>query len=572
MHEVTTEVTLVVVVGILIIGAVATIANRIGVAAPLLLVVLGAGIALVPAAPHIEVPPEVFLTIILPPLLYTAALKVPAVDFRRNLRVIGYLSVVLVAVSALAVALVVQAIWPIVGFAAALALGAVVAPPDAVAATALGKRLGLPPRVVTILEGEGLINDATALVLLSTAVAAITRAGNSDVEAGPLVGDFALAVLVALVIGALVGYATVRIRQHASDRAIDTAISLATPFLSFLAAEALHGSGIVAVVVTGLVIGNRSQMRIRATRRAQESATWGTFSVIVENGVFLTMGMQLPTVLSAVDAGERHLLGVVLVGLLLCAVLLVVRFASMPPLMWWLRGTAVRRRRDHERLAQRLERLDTTTKRGAKLQRAHDMRGHDIVALDDQRLGWRDMLAIGWAGMRGVVTVAAVQTLPAETPMRAELVLAAFVVAIVTLLAQGGTLAWLVKLLRLTHDGTERHRQELDALLGETIEAGIDAMQREADARGMDEALVEAAGERMRSRRAWAAHVAEVDPDDASTDVAQIARLRHLAVDAERRWLDQVRRTGRFDSSTVSVVQRIIDREEIGLQADEDEH
>lgn len=568
----TTEVTLVVVVGILIIGAVATIANRIGIAAPLLLVVLGAGIALVPGVPEVEVPPEVFLTIILPPLLYTAALKVPAVDFRRNLRVIGYLSVILVAVSALVVALVVQSIWPVVGFAGALALGAVVAPPDAVAATALGKRLGLPPRVVTILEGEGLINDATALVLLSTAVAAITRLGNSDVEAAPLVLDFAIAVLVALVIGALVGYATVRIRQYATDRAIDTAISLATPFLSFLAAEALQGSGIVAVVITGLVIGNRSQVRIRATRRGQESATWGTFSVIVENGVFLTMGMQLPAVLEAVDAGERHLLAVVLVGLLLCLLLLVVRFASMPPLLWWLRGHAKRRRRDHQRLAQRLEQLGSESKRSGKLQRVHDRRGHDIIALDDQALGWRDMLAIGWAGMRGVVTVAAVQTLPPETPMRAELVLAAFVVAIFTLLVQGGTLAWLVRLLGLTHDGSARRRQELDELLGETIEAGIDAMQRDADLQGIDEALVEAAGERMRSRRAWAAHVAEVDPDDASTDVAQIARLRHLAVDAERRWLDQVRRTGRFDSGTVKMVQRIIDREEIGLQADEDEH
>lgn len=572
MHSVATEATLVVVVGILIIGAVATIANRIGVAAPLLLVVLGAGIALVPGAPQIEVPPEVFLTIILPPLLYTAALKVPVVDFRRNLRVIGYLSVVLVAVSAFAVAIVVQSIWPVVGFAAALALGAVVAPPDAVAATALGKRLGLPPRVVTILEGEGLVNDATALVLLSTAVAAITRIGDSEVEAAPLVADFAVAVLVALVIGTVVGYATVRIRQFAADRAIDTAISLATPFLAFLAAEALRGSGIVAVVVAGLVIGNRSQARIRATRRAQESATWGTFALIVENGVFLTMGMQLPAVLGAIDSGDWHLLEVIAIGLLLCFVLLVVRFAALPPLLWWLRHHAERRRRDHARLGERLAVIEPATKRRAKLQRAHDIRGHDIAALDDQRLGWRDLLAIGWAGMRGVVTVAAVQTLPESTPMRAELVLVAFVVASVTLLVQGGTLSFLVRLLRLSRDGSERKRQQLDALLGETIEAGIGAMQREADARGIDEALVEAAGERMRSRRAWAAHVAEVDPDDATTDVAQIARLRHLAVDAERNWLEQVRRSGRFDSSTVSAVQRIIDREEIGLQADEDEH
>ncbi|MET4099156.1 NhaP-type Na+/H+ or K+/H+ antiporter [Agrococcus sp. UYP10] len=572
MHDVATEVTLVVVVGILLIGAVATIANRIGVAAPLLLVLLGAVIALVPGSPEIVVPPEVFLTIILPPLLYTAALRVPAVDFRRNLRVIGYLSVVLVALSALAVALVLQSIWPVIGFAAALALGAVVAPPDAVAATALGKRLGLPPRVVTILEGEGLLNDATALVLLTTAVAAIERPGSSEVEGAALVGDFALAVVVALVVGVVIGYATVLVRQLAGDRAIDTAISIATPFVSFLAAESLRGSGIVAVVVTGLVIGNRSQIRIRATRRAQESATWSTFSVIVENGVFLTMGMQLPAVITAVDAGERHLAGVVAVGLLLCAVLLAVRLAALPPLLAWLRHHAGRVQRGHARLAERLDSVDTSTKRGARLRYAHIVRGHDITALRDQRLGWRDTLAIGWAGMRGVVTVAAVQTLPADTPMRAELVLAAFVVAIVTLLVQGGTLSFLVRALGVGKNASDRRRAELESLVGEAIDAGIEAMRREAEVNGIDEMIVEVASERMLARRDWAAHVAEVDPDDPSTDVAQISRLRHVAIEAERVWLDRVRRTGRFDSSTVAVAQRIIDREEIGLQADEDEH
>jgi NhaP-type Na+/H+ or K+/H+ antiporter len=567
-----TEATLVVVIGILLIGAVATVAKRIGVAAPLLLVVLGAGIALVPGTPEIVVPPEVFLTIILPPLLYTAALRVPAVDFRRNLRVIGYLSVVLVAVSALVIALVLQAVWPVVGFAAALALGAVVAPPDAVAATALGKRLGLPPRVVTILEGEGLLNDATALVLLATAVAAIQRPGSSEVEGGALAGDFALAVVVALVIGTVVGYATVRIRQLATDRAIDTAISIATPFVAFLAAESLRGSGVVAVVVAGLVIGNRSQVRIRATRRAQESATWGTFSLIVENGVFLTMGMQLPAVLAAVDEGERHLAGVLGVSLLLCAVLLVVRLLALPPLLAWLRHHAGRARREHDRFEARIASVDPASKRAARMRHAHLVRGHDLRALQAQRLSWRDTLVLGWAGMRGVVTVAAVQTLPENTPMRAELVLVAFIVAIVTLLVQGGTLPLLVRALGLARDRSARQRAELDSLVGEAIDAGVEAMRREAEAMGVGAEILEVASERLLARRAWAAHVAEVDPDDATTDVAQIARLRHAAIEAERVWLDRVRRSGRFDSETVAVAQRIIDREEIGLQADEDEH
>ncbi len=200
------------------------------------------------------------------------------------------------------------------------------------------------------------------------------------------------------------------------------------------------------------------------------------------------------------------------------------------------------------------------------------MRGHDLTAFRDQKLGWRDTLAIGWAGMRGVVTVAAVQTLPAETPLRAELVLVAFVVASVTLLVQGGTLALLVRVLRLGRDGSQRRREELESLVGEAIDAGVEAMRREANANGIEEAIVDVASERMLARRAWAAHVAEVDPDDATTDVAQISRLRHIAIEAERVWLDRVRRSGRFDSGTVAVAQRIIDREEIGLQADEDEH
>lgn len=208
-------------------------------AAPLPLVVVGAALSAIPSTPLIQVNPHVILGVVLPPLLYAAALQMPFVDFRRNLRVITSLAVVLVALSAAAAGLVVHAALPAVPLALAFAVGAVVAPPDAVAAISLGKRLGLPRRVVTILEGEGLVNDATALVL-------------------------------------------------------DVAIALVVPFVAFLLAEEVHASGIVAVVAAGLTLGNRAPGRVPAARRRAEEANWATFSMVVENGVFLLKGYPLP--------------------------------------------------------------------------------------------------------------------------------------------------------------------------------------------------------------------------------------------------------------------------------------
>lgn len=606
MHTETTEVTVLIVVGILIIGAVSTVARRIGVAAPLLLVAIGAGIALVPGAPQIEVEAEVILTVVLPPLLFAAALKVPAVDFRRNLEVIVFLSVVLVAASAFAVAAAVQSLWPVVGFATALALGAVVAPPDAVAATALGRRLGLPPRVLTILEGEGLVNDATALVLLSTASAA--AATGAAFEVGATIGDFAWAVLSALAVGAATGLLNVLVRSRVHDQALDTAISVTTPFLAFLAAEVLGGSGVVAVVIAGLLVGNRGVTRIPAEARLNERTTWESFLLIVENGVFFTMGLQLPIVVGSVIAdGPGSLWPVIGLSALVWGVLVAVRFALLPPLLLWLRARARSREREHLVREQRLRtvnqvvagRPDIAGKPQVRrrLDRAQQriVRGrNDITALRDQRLGWGDTAVIGWAGMRGVVTVAAVQTLPADGELRDRLVLVAFLVAVATLLVQGATLPALVRLLRLRRDTRAEELQELSELIGELTSAAEAAIHAAAASGGYDTRIVDDAVRRTRSRRVWfeqlareeqpgeepepapkadaasaSASQAETGPDvQAPGSLTQLVTLRRRALAAQRTLLAEARGDGSHSSIVLARAQELIDRDEIALEFD----
>ncbi|WP_153504854.1 cation:proton antiporter [Cumulibacter manganitolerans] len=574
MHHVTTQWTFILVVGIILIGAVGYFAGKIGVAAPLLLVVAGAVLSLIPVVPDFSVSPEVILTVLLPPLLYSAARKVPAVDFRRNLRVIVFLSVALVAISAVAVGLVVHAIWPTVGLALAIALGAVVAPPDAVAATALGKQLGLPPRVLTILEGEGLVNDATALVLLSTALSAAAGAGQG-VSVWGAVGAFAWAVTGAVLVGGLVGLLVVQVRRALVDPVLDAALSVATPFIAFLPAEAVGGSGVVAVVVAGLVVGNRGQSRIRAAHRLTEASTWNTFTMIVENGVFLTMGLQLPGVIAAVDARNLHIVEVVGVGALVAVLLVVVRYAVLPPLLLTLRRVARERARRYAAMGERLEAItEVPPGREGRLERiraAYRRKQNDLSALRDQALGWRDTAVIGWAGMRGVVTVAAVQTLPREHPYYTELVLVAFTVATLTLLVQGGTLPLLVRVLHLQRDTRARDREEMLEVISEMTDVGVQAITEAATDRDADPHAVELAIRRTTARRPWFAHAVEVDPDDPDNDVAQFVDLRRSALAAQRVWLAETRREGRHSSDSIARAQRLVDHDEVALAAESEE-
>lgn len=637
--EPTQLIVLVVVAVILVIGVVSFFAGRIGVAAPLALTVVGVGVGAIPAVPPFDLNPHVVLTVILPPLLYAAARQVPFVDFRRNLRVIGFLAITLVVVSAVLVGVVVSLIWAL-PLALGIALGAVVAPPDAVAATSLGKRLGLPRRIVTILEGEGLVNDATALVLLSTMLAIVSL--TTKTPSGWMIAlTFLWAVVGAVIIGGVLGAVSVALRRRLTDPVLDAALSLVVPFVAYLAGELVHSSGVVAVVVAGIFVGNQGAYRIRASFRLTESGTWRIVTLLLENAVFLYMGFQLWPVVGEVAKGDDLASTLEVAGLLI-VLLIGIRFAAMPPLLWTIRRRYHQRAEQAEKTAARFDNITeedferraahfqqlgitqspfkgftrrlrarlgivTPNDRAARdeivekmdelkknptatavqideTQRARfamafqnfrkrlDQQSNDLTAERDQALGWRDGVILGLSGMRGVVTVAAVQTIPAGAPMRDSLILVAFAVAIVTLVVQGLLLPPVVRRLHPVDDAPGSERAEVVELRKQMKEAGdaaIAAAVERGEASGVPirpEVLTEV----NEQEETWIGRLelwSTADLTDPGNAVVQFQKLRQVQMDAERAALRDAYERGAFSSDAIRVLRNALDSEEISLNA-----
>src|SRR5689334_21205536 len=269
------------------------IAEKTRLPAAALLTVAGIAYAFLPG-PNVGLDPHLVLTLVIPPLLYSAALDSSLVAIKQNLRTVVSLSVVLVLVTALLIGVGFQMFVAGATLAAGVALGAAVAPPDPVAALAVGRRAGLPPRLMTLIQGEGLLNDATALTTLTVAVAA-ARSGEFD--AWSAVGQFVLAAAGGVVVGWLVALAVRAARRWSNDPMALNAVSLATPFVAYLAGEALHVSGVLAVVVAGLVVGHDGSRLVSGASRLQVSAVWRLVDYLLEGFVFLLIGQQLPTVI-----------------------------------------------------------------------------------------------------------------------------------------------------------------------------------------------------------------------------------------------------------------------------------
>ena len=308
-------------------------------------------------------------------------------------------------------------VLPGVAVAAALALGAVVAPPDAVAAAALGRRLGLPRKVATLLEQESLVNDAAALIALTVAVSALT----SSPSAPEVAGDFVWAVVGAVLIGLAVAAVLAMVRARLRDPVLDTLISFVAPYLAFLPAEEVHASGVLATVVTGLTLAHLSPRVQTASARVTEAITWRTVAFVLENAVFLVIGLQLPGLLS--DAGDSELGAGRIVAV--CA-----GGARRPP------SSPGSSSSSGWPGSSRRARPGCGARRGATA----------VAGL------------VSWAGMRGVVTLAAAQLLPEDLPDREVLLLAAFTVVVGSLLVQGSTLPWLVRRVGLPGAGPGRGR------------------------------------------------------------------------------------------------------------------
>jgi CPA1 family monovalent cation:H+ antiporter len=498
----------------------AALARRIGVLAPILLVVLGLALSFVPGFPQFRLEPELVLVGILPPLLYVAALETSVPAFRFNLRPILLLAVGLVLFTAFAVGVVVHLLLPEVPFAACLALGAVVAPPDAVAATAVARRVGLPRRVVTILEGESLLNDATALVLLRVATMATigTSVGVTDVGRE---------VLVATGGGVLVGVAGVVVfgflHRRISDPLLDNAVSLLVPFAVVLAAEQIHASGVVAVVVAGLGIGHRMPLLLSAASRLQIGAFWRLARFLLEGLVFLLVGLQLREVVRGLDEPAGFLAGITAAVL---ATVVLARFAWIFPATYLTRLVPRVRQRDPAPLA-------------------------------------KFPVVLGWAGMRGVVTLAAALALPltlaeARPYPRQLFVWLAFAVIVVTLVAQGATLPAVARRLRLPPDdpvadalsvanvqqqASHAAGERLDALAGTAPEAVVDRLRR-----GLQE----------RTNLAWE----RLGGTGRETPSHAYGRLRQEMIDAEREVFRAARDAGRIPEEALVQAYRDLDLEE----------
>jgi NhaP-type Na+/H+ or K+/H+ antiporter len=453
------------VLAVLAIAAATTIGPKFGVASPLILVVVGILVSLLPFVPPVDIEPQWILAGILPPLLYSASVSMPSMNFRREFGAIGGLSVLLVVISSVVLGVFFSWAIPGLDLAWGIALGAIVSPTDAVA-TSIVKRSGVSPRVVAILEGESLLNDATALVLLRAAIAAAA----ASFAVGTVVWTFTYSVAIAVAFGWVVGRLNLIVRARVTDATVNTVISFTVPFIASLPAEALGASGLVAAVVAGLVTGSRAPRVLSPQHRLSDAQNWRTVELVLEGMVFLTMGLQLFGIVQKVEEVHEGVLPAALVagGALLLTIL--VRAAYVAPLLQSLG----RRTRRSEKLRPRIETMqqriaDADSDPAALVRsggpgagRAPSVRDvgrfttrlrrtlADIDYFTGAPLGWREGAVVVWAGMRGAVTVAAAQSLPLgdATPSRPVLVLVAFLVAAGSLLIQGGTLGWFLRVVR----------------------------------------------------------------------------------------------------------------------------
>jgi monovalent cation/hydrogen antiporter len=449
-----------VVVGAIVVTAVA---HRRGMEPALIIVVIGIVVSFMPGFEAPELDSHILLSLVLPPLLYSAALDFSFPTFLRNIRPILGLGVGLVVVTAFAVALVSS--WLVLvplTFGTALVLGAIVAPPDAVTAVAVGRKLGLPKRVMAILTGESLINDAAALTLFSIAVAEV--AGGHTFIQNPFL-LFVYSAVVGPVVGAALGYVTLWIRRRLANPGLETVQGLVVPFAAFICAEELHASGVLAVVVAGFVVGNGT-LGAGYQTRLQERYVWNSVDVLLEAFVFAYIGLHLRFVLQDLREAHDSVAQVAVASAIVLLIVLVIR----PLSVFAMFGRSKLSSHVESRLSVPVPTFGGRGALGTK--RREKPLNKWRSRIDRRTLSWQENVVVSWTGMRGVVTLAAAAAIPATTvdgapfPERATIQAIAFVVSVGTLLIQGWTLPPLIKRLhlsRFTDDHTADREEERKA-------------------------------------------------------------------------------------------------------------
>jgi Na+/H+ antiporter len=523
------EVALGLVVLVTVVCAGSALGRKLNVSVPLLLVLAGVAGSFLPFVPRIELNPELVLVGLLPPLLYAAALRISLFDFGSNRRAIGLLSVGYVIFGTIAVGLVVWWLFPEIPLAGAMALGAVVAPPDAVAATAIARKVGMPRRIVSILEGESLVNDATALVCLRAAIAALS----GSVSVARVAGDFLVAAGGGLAVGLAAAYILTEFRKRIRNVAINTSTSLMAPFLAYLPAEAIHASGVLAVVVTGLVMGAKAPSMPNGAARLSQRSNWNTVQFLLENSVFLLIGLQVRTIIDGVQDDSLGM-GRIWAG---CAVILLAVLVLRP--VWAFPATY-------------LPRLIPA------------------VGRHDPAPPWQYAAIVSWAGMRGVVTLAAVLVLPANLEHRSVLILAAMVVVGGTLVFQGLTLPALVRLLRVQGPDPREDALNQASLVQLATAAGVERLEELRAENDPPEVL--AMLKRRTQERGLAAWERLGRPSaEAAPPSQRYARLRLAMLEAERATVLELRRGGEYAHEILSNVLDQLDVEESMLDIALDE-
>jgi Na+/H+ antiporter len=492
---------------------------------PILLVLGGLGVGFVPGMPAIELPPDLVLVAVLPPLLYGAAFFTSLREFRANVRQISLLAIGLVLMTMVAVAAAAHAVVPGLSWAGAFVLGAIVSPTDPTAATAIAERLGLPRRLVSLIEGESLVNDGTALVAYRFAVTAVVGGSFSLASAS---GRFVLNVAGGIAIGLAVGYLIRQARRRLDNPPVEVTISIMSGYFAYLPAHAAGVSGVLAAVTVGIYMGWHTPQLTTAQTRLQGVAVWEILFFLLNALLFTLVGLQLPSI---VDRLSGHSAGSLLeFAVIVCAVVIAARFLWVFPAMYIPR----------------------------------------LLSHGEPRLSWKATTIFGWSGMRGAVSLAAALALPLTTdaggpfPNRDLIVFLTFAVILGTLVVEGLTLPAVVRVLGLEDDGRAA-KEEAKARI-HAAEAALERLEELADEEWVrDDTAERLSGlftfrrERFRSR---------FDPDgdstieDRSTDYQRL--LREL-LDAERRAVLELRRSGVIDDDVMRRVVRDLDLQEAQL-------
>jgi len=508
-----------------VVVAVTAIARRLPVPPPILQVLAGFALGMIPGVAIPEIDADLVFFVFLPPVLWAAAFFTSLRDFNANRRPIALLAIGLVLATSAAVAIAARMLFPAMPWAVAVALGAIVSPPDAVAAAAIVSRLPVPRRVVVILEGESLVNDASALILYRSAVAA---AVTGTFSWGESVVRFFLDAGVGVLVGILVAWVVLRLLRLSRDPMAETLLTLAAPYVAWLAAESLHVSAVLACVAGGVYLRRHFSNAVAPMSRLNNRSVWDLVVFVLNAAIFLLLGLQFRALLAAVPGGT--MLSLVRDGLLISLVAIVVR------LLWVPIATALPRV-----LSRRVRRNDPMpSKRGVFL--------------------------VAWTSMRGIVSLATALALPAALasgapfPYRSEIIVITVCVILVTLVVQGLTLAPIIRAFRFTPE--KSHHLEARAARLEASRRGAEVLDDLSREEWVDERDVEWLRNELRDRIRLLEHHAG-EPEGRR-------RLRGAMLRAERRMLVRLRNEGAISDDVLRELEQELDLEAVRVGAGEE--